>query len=142
MNKKEARVKHSGIVTKIKNDLITVNIINASACSSCKSKTYCSLSDKKNKLIIVKNHAASSSLKVGDSVNVIMDLSIGFKAIFIGYLIPFFILLIALITSFIFTQNEVTSGLISIFVLFPYYFGVYLLRDRLTKNFEFNIETY
>ncbi|HBG60252.1 MAG: hypothetical protein A2Y03_05425 [Omnitrophica WOR_2 bacterium GWF2_38_59] len=140
MNKRDAKVKHSGIITKIDNDLITVNIVNASACSSCHAKSQCSLSEKQNKLINVKYITDYSSFKVGDSVSVLIELSIGFKAIFIGYLLPFFILLITLIASFMFTQNEVTSGLISISMLIPYYFGVYFFRNRLIKNFEFSIE--
>lgn len=141
MSNTQHRVKHLGTITKITADLITVNIVNASACSNCHSKNYCSLSDKKNKLITIKVSHDNNSCKIGDTVSVVMALSIGFKAIIIGYIVPFFVLLIALLTSFIITKNEVVSGLISIFLLVPYYFVVYLLRNRITKNFEFSIES-
>lgn len=141
MDKIERRIKHLGTVTKIDKDFITVEIVNASACSNCHSKKYCSLSDQKNKLITIKNHDHNSSYQTGDSVSVIMDLTAGFKAIIISYLIPFFILIVTLLASFILTKNEVVSGIVSISLLIPYYFGIYLFRNRITKNFEFSIES-
>jgi len=130
---------HPGIIHKIENDKIIVNIIAQSACASCHAKGMCSISDLEEKSIEVLKKSGKN-YKTGEKVNVAMESSLGTKAVMIGYVIPFLIVLISLIILTIITNNEGFAGLISLVLLIPYYFGVYFHRDKLKKTFTFKIQ--
>lgn len=131
-------IEHEGIVRSAINGLIKVSIISKSACVSCQAKGYCSISDMQEKEIEV--YQPNIQIKEGETVNVTLEQKLGFKALFIGYLFPSFIVLISLIISLSITNNELFSGILSIALLIPYYLGIYLLRNKLKKTFSFNIK--
>ncbi|HCY01448.1 MAG TPA: Fis family transcriptional regulator, partial [Bacteroidales bacterium] len=120
-------------------DEVTVCIISQSACSACHAKGACGLSDSTEKMITVlkPNH----NLKVGESVRVIIKQSMGFKALFVGYILPFIAVLTVLITLTLFNVSEGKAGLASIAILAPYYFALYLFKDRISNHFIFELES-
>jgi sigma-E factor negative regulatory protein RseC len=75
----------------------------------------------------------------GDSVEVLMKKSLGTRAVIIGYIVPFLLLIITLVAAFKISGNEGIAGLSSISVLAFYYGVLYLIRDRLRKTFTFTI---
>ena len=90
-------IKHKGIIKSVENDVIKVTIQNVSACASCHAKGVCSVSDVKEKTIEIFNN--KNSYSIGDEVNVLLQQSLGFKALFLGYVLPFIIVLITLIMA-------------------------------------------
>ncbi len=66
--------------------------------------------------------------------------SLGFKALFLGYILPFLLLVITLFTSLTITKNEGLAGLLSVGVLLPYYLGLYFFRKKISNTFIFEIE--
>lgn len=139
MTKSSKTVDHIGRVQEINLDEITVCIISQSACAACHAKGACGLSDSTEKMITVQkpNH----NLKVGESVRVILSQSMGFKALFVGYILPFLIVITVLITLTLFTVSEGKAGLASLAVLVPYYLGLSFFKDRLSKQYSFDIES-
>lgn len=133
-------IKHEGFIKNITPKTIFVSIVAQSACHSCDAKGFCNVSGNGEKIIEVKNPPASEH-KTGDHVIVTMQKKMGTKAVLWGYFIPFFVMLATLIISFGITNSEGFSGLLAIFALVPYYFGLYFFRNRLSSSFEFNIET-
>ncbi len=129
-------IEHDGFIEEISESGIKVLILSQSACVSCQAKGACNVSDVENKVIDVPY---SSEYKKGDKVNVIMTSQTGFKALFLGYVLPFLILFATLITSITITDDELFSGLLSLGILAPYYFILYLLRDKIRDNFSFQI---
>ena len=77
--------------------------------------------------------------KVGEEVTVLMKKTLGSQAVFLAYVLPFLIMFIVLIILINLTGNEGFSGLISIAILVPYFYIIYLLRDRFKKKFIFVI---
>lgn len=136
---KEDLVKHQGIISEITNDNIRVSIMAQSACASCHAKGFCGAADMQEKFIDVKNYGGINQ-KVGDFVTVTMRRRLGTKAVLYGYFLPFVLLLATLIVMLSILDNEGLAGLISLGVLVPYYFGLYMLKDRLKQGFEFHIE--
>ena len=65
--KKKSTVSHEGVVTKIENAKVSVNIISKSACSKCHAKDVCGASDKSEKII---EGYSEENLSVGDNVMV------------------------------------------------------------------------
>jgi sigma-E factor negative regulatory protein RseC len=135
---KDDQISHTGIIRTISKDTINVAIISESACASCHAKGFCTASDMKEKTIEVRNtdHAEH---KVGECVNLVMQRSMGLKAVFYGYFLPFIVLMATLLGTMNITNNEGLSGLFALLVLAPYYFALYLLREKLKSKFEFSL---
>ena len=131
------RIIHEGIVDHMTADAVFVRILSKSACAECHSKSMCSVSEMTEKLIEVKQKA--SGFDNGELVNVILDRSLGNKAVLLGYFIPFLLLIFTLIISSVFL-SELWAGLLSLAVQVPYYMVLFLLKDRLSKTFNFRIE--
>jgi len=132
-------IEHQGEIIEIGIDYIMVEIINHSACSSCNAKSMCSMSEVESKVVEVENKGYEL-FEVGEAVNVILRKSLGFKALYISYLIPLIILILILLSLSSFGIGELTTGLSIIIALAVYYIGVYFLRDRFKREFVFTIE--
>jgi len=132
-------IEHQGEIIEIGIDNIMVEIISQSACSSCNAKSMCSMSEAESKVVEVENKGYEM-FEVGETVNVILRKSLGFKALYISYLIPLLILILILLSLSSFGIGELTTGLSIIIALAVYYIGVYLLRDRFKREFVFTIE--
>ena len=129
---------HSGIISEINKEKILVSIISHSACASCNAKGMCNISEMKEKIVEV-NTQPGVNYKVGEEVTVLMKKSLGSQAVFLAYVLPFLIMISVLIILINLTGNEGLSGLISIAFLVPYFYMIYLLRNKLKKKFIFVI---
>lgn len=130
-----ADVKHDGIVKSIEGDKVFVSIISKAACLSCQVNSSCSTSDLSEKIIEVNRYDVNFS--IGESVSVALKETSGLKALMIGYMIPFMVLIATLIVVLQYTGNELMAGLASLAILVPYYFVLFVLRDFLKKQFAF-----
>ncbi|HAG15244.1 MAG TPA: RseC/MucC family positive regulator of sigma(E) [Bacteroidales bacterium] len=131
-------ITHEGIISRIEDDRILVLIVSKASCASCQIKGACSASDVEEKIIEVKR-VLYDTYQVGDKVTVMMDQSLGTWAVLLGYIFPFFVLLIGLI---VFTQtisDEGIAGLFALSLLIPYYLILYLTRHQVEKTFDFKI---
>jgi sigma-E factor negative regulatory protein RseC len=131
-------ITHEGIVLKAPGDgTADVEIVTGSACSGCHAKSACSLGSTDVRTINIKSDA---KLNPGDKVTVIMEQSQGFRALVIGYVIPFLLLITVFIVLTVAGAGELSSALLSFSSLAVYYFIVWLMRSRIDKKFEFKIK--
>lgn len=131
-------VTHEGKVLRVPgNGTAEVEILVSGACSGCHAKTVCSAGTSEAKVITVKS---DSSLRPGDSVTVEMKLSQGFRALLIGYIIPFLVLVTAFGLSAAAGAGELVSALLSFLAVGVYYLFIFLLRSRIGEKFEFKIK--
>lgn len=130
-------VEHKGIVERVDDKLVRVGFTAHSACSGCHAKGVCSLSEVESKFVEVSNDG--SGLEVGDKVDILLQQRQGFRALWLGYVLPFIIMVSTLIVVVTITDREGLAGLIGIAVLVPYYTVLYLLRGRIREKFEFKI---
>ena len=133
------QIIHPGIIKSISGNELQVCIIAQAACASCTLKGACSVSEVDKKIIdiCVEN---PDDYKNGESIEVYFKQSLGFRALFLGYVLPFLILVISLITLMSITQNELLSGVISLMLLIPYYLILYFSKDKIKKTFAFSIK--
>ncbi len=131
-------IEHRGILRLIDDKKLQVMILSKSACLSCKANASCSVSDMKEKIIEVAK--TKENFKIGEEVKVFYEKNLGFKALFFSYVLPFFVLFMTLIITSFFIKNELITGLFSLGILFPYYFIIYLLKDKFKKTFTFHIK--
>jgi len=134
---KNSVIEHKGIVTEISSQSVLVELTVMSACSACHAKAMCSF-DSAQKTIEINN--PTGIWEKGETVKVVMRESMGKKAVFLGYLLPFIVLIVSLIIFNLAGINEGISGLLSIGMLVHYYLGLYILKDRIKRVFNFNIE--
>jgi sigma-E factor negative regulatory protein RseC len=131
-------IAKSGVVDHLDDRNIYIRILSVSACAACHAKGVCTSVESTEKLITVEREQAPE-VSPGQTVNVRMNAGNGNLAVVFGYLIPFIILIVALvILSVFFTEGW--AGLIAIITLIPYYSGLYLFRDSLKRRFRFTIE--
>ncbi len=139
MNDYKNIIQHSGRIKQVDDSKIHVTILAQSACSTCHSKAMCNVSEMEEKVVeIIKDKDANYI--VGEQVTIYMKKSLGTKAVFYGYLYPFITVLASLVILIAITRNEGLAGLISLALLVPYYYIIYLLKDKLSKTFEFSLK--
>lgn len=138
MSSKSNVIEHLGRVEAITANDIRVVIVSQSACASCHAKGACTASDVAEKQVVVSK--PFHSYTVGETVKVTMKQSLGYKALFLGYILPLIVLLVSLFVFNGIGFSEGISGLLSLGVLGPYYFILYVFRKRIEKEFYFDIE--
>ncbi len=128
-------VTHTGIIRSIDNKCIKVKIIVLSGCAGCHIQGTCNMSEQSEKEIEIE--CDPTRFRLGQSVEIRLQESLGFHALFLGYLLPFILLLSAMILSGMFTSNEAVIGLVSIGILVPYYLILLLFRKKIKKKFTY-----
>ncbi len=130
-------IEHWGVIKEVTPKSIRVSLLNVSACSSCHTKATCSVSDVDNKVIDVIN--PGKKFTKGEKVKIAFEKSLGPLALFLGYLLPFLVLMLVLIISWAITKNEIYSGLASLGSIAIYYLLLTLFRNKLKSTFTFRI---
>jgi len=136
---KNQEIRHDGKIVQIDPELTVVEIVSSSACSECHAKSLCSVSEDETKEICVPT-SPYSSLKVGDSVYVCLKKSLGMKAVWLAFVIPVLILMASIMLLSCAFDKELLTGLCAIGTVALYYLVLYLVRDRLAKDYVFYIK--
>lgn len=132
-------ISHKGRIVDIDASVTTVEIVSESACSTCHAKGLCGLSESKVKTVTVPT-SGFSNRKVGDEAEVVLRKSMGFKAVWLAYVIPLAVLMAVLFTASALGCGELASGLAGIGAAAIYYLVLYLLRGRLQNDYSFYIK--
>lgn len=130
-------IDHEGVIDEIVNGIIRVRISSLSACATCHAKGACSTGDTEDKYVDVP--AYGRDFHTGDMVKVSIARHTGFRAVAIGYLYPFVLLMTGLITLTSLGVDELHAGLYSLGLMVPYYLTIYLLRNRINRKFSFTL---
>ncbi len=130
-------IEHPGTIESIGSEGIKVKFTNLSACASCHARGFCSASEMEEKEVFIPEY--TDTYGVGEEVNIVMSRSQGTRALAIGYIFPFLLVMSLLLLFSSLGLSELQAGLISVFSLLPYYFIVYLSRKRIERKFIFSI---
>ncbi len=132
-------ITHPGIIDHVTENSVFVKILAMSACSSCHAKSMCSIADVEEKIVEIRKDP-ERNFSEGDNVTVSMNISQGGKAVLLGYIVPFFLLIGVLIGVLFLSGDEGIAGLSAILILIPYYWLLYVYRNKLKKTFNFTID--
>ena len=132
-------ITHPGIVESTNDKSVFVKILAMSACSSCHAKAMCNIAEVEEKIVEVRKDPERNFEK-GQEVTVSMKKSLGGKAVLLGYIIPFALLMGTLLLVLFLSGNEGLAGLMAIAILVPYYWLLYIFRDKLKNTFSFSIQ--
>lgn len=127
---------HSGIVSKMSDHSMIVSLSENVHCESCRAKGTCGVSDSVSKEIEVP--ISDVTYQLNETVSVQLKKQLGLQAVFWAYVFPFILVLSTLLVGSVFLP-EWLAGMLSLLILAPYYFGLYLLRNTLKKTFQISI---
>lgn len=132
------QIEHAGIITRIENGIIQVQIVQQSACSACHAKGACTASDMDEKIVEIET--TDNSFKVGDSVIIFGQQSMGLFAILLAFVIPFLLILTTLFVLRNSISNDAIAGAVAIGMLAPYYIIIYSFESKIKTKFKFEIK--
>lgn len=130
-------ISHRGKVLSVSPGRVQVEIISESACSSCHAAMLCGMSESKKKSVEVRT---DGYFIPGQEVTVYMKESLGQKAVLTAYVGPLAIFVAVLMTSLAMGAHELVASAAGIGAGALYYTAVWLLRDRLAKEYRFEIK--
>jgi sigma-E factor negative regulatory protein RseC len=131
-------IDHAGVIEHIEGDRAHVRIMSESACAACHAKGACSAADQEEKFIDVS--LPGGDYHEGEPVRVEVSRYLGLKAVALGYVYPFLLLMVVLIILVVTGVSELKAGLFALLSLLPYYLLLYLMRKRIESNFTFSIK--
>ena len=133
------KISHSGVVESILDGCVKVRIIQTSACAACKVASHCNAAESKVKIVDVFC-CNSSDYSVGQDVTVWASKDVANRALLLGFGVPFLLLVCVLMIALRFVSEEGIAALIALGALVPYYFAIWLMRDRIQRYISFQIE--
>ena len=159
MQSKRKMIKHDGIIIALNGDgTALVSIVQTSACAACKAKAMCASAESAEKemtvVLLGENgkvktennstqsyttlHDSTQSYHVGDTVEVMVQQKMGWKAVVLAYLLPFFVMLaVMLIGNAIWAVREEILGTVALCAMALYYLLLGMFKDKLQKEFSF-----
>ena len=171
LQSKRKMIKHDGIIIALNEDgTALVRIMQTSACAACKAKAMCASTESAEKEMTVvllnqeprtRNQDASATTdqskvtslgslllapeayKVGDTVEVMVQQKMGWKAVVLAYLLPFFVMLAVmfigngLLAMGDGAKREAVLGTVALCAMALYYLVLGMFKDKLQKEFSF-----
>ena len=172
LQSKRKMIKHDGIIIALNEDgTALVRIVQTSACAACKAKAMCASAESAEKEMTVvllgengkvktENNSTQSyttlydstqSYHVGDTVEVMVQQKMGWKAVVLAYLLPFFVMLAVMFvgngllaigdgaTGLLGDEakREAVLGTVALCAMAVYYLVLGMFKDKLQKEFSF-----
>ena len=151
LQSKRKMIKHDGIIIALNEDgTALVRIVQASACAACKAKAMCASAESAEKEMTVML-LGDGQWAVGDTVEVMVQQKMGWKAVVLAYLLPFFVMLaVMFIGNGLLAMGDGATGLlgdeakreavlgtVALCAMAVYYLVLGLFKDKLQKEFSF-----
>lgn len=135
-------ILHTGRIVEIGPQVISVEIVNKSACATCHAKGVCGASDEQVRIIDVPQTIATrvEDYRVGEEVSLRLSQSLGLRAVFIAYVVPLMVLMASILVLSATKVQQLYVGIISLAAVAVYYIFVAIFKDKLEKVFTFSIE--
>ena len=144
-------IKHDGIIIALnENGTALVRIVQTSACAACKAKAMCASAESAEKEMTVVL-LGDEQWAVGNEVEVMVQQKMGWKAVVLAYLLPFFVMLaVMFIGNGLLAMGDGATGLlgdeakreavlgtVALCAMALYYLVLGMFKDKLQKEFSF-----
>ncbi|MCC8019972.1 MAG: SoxR reducing system RseC family protein [Rikenellaceae bacterium] len=131
-------IRHNGLIFDIVGNRVDVAVTPESACAACKAAAMCMVSDKEEKVVSVLTEHPEI-YEIGEQVEVAVGRGMGVKAVLLAYVVPFVVLLTALLSFLGAGAGEVSAGLLSLGAVVLYYACLYFFRKHIESEIVFKI---
>ena len=144
-------IKHDGIIIALNEDgTALVRIVQTSACAACKAKAMCASAESAEKEMTVVL-LGDEQWAVGNEVEVMVQQKMGWKAVVLAYLLPFFVMLAVMFVGNGLlamgdgaigllgdeAKREAVLGTVALCAMALYYLVLGMFKDKLQKEFSF-----
>ena len=130
---------NEGVITAIKNNEVTVEIVCRSACSECTQKGICQIRDDIKKKIVILTMEAST-YRVGEKVILDLPQSNIYLSLFFAYILPLLLLLTGIVVGTeILKFSETLCAVVSLSIVIIYYGGIKFLNKWFAKHIKMTI---
>ena len=151
LQSKRKMIKHDGIIIALNEDgTALVRIVQTSACAACKAKAMCASAESAEKEMTVVL-LGDEQWAVGNEVEVLVQQKMGWKAVVLAYLLPFFVMLAVMfignglsamgdgVTGLLGDEakREAVLGTVALCAMALYYLVLGMFKDKLQKEFSF-----
>ena len=151
LQSKRKMIKHDGIIIALnENGTALVRIVQTSACAACKAKAMCASAESAEKEMMVML-LGDGQWAVGDTVEVMVQQKMGWKAVVLAYLLPFFVMLaVMFIGNGLLAMGDGATGLlgdeakreavlgtVALCAMALYYLVLGMFKGKLQKEFSF-----
>ena len=151
LQSKRKMIKHDGIIIALNEDgTALVRIVQTSACALCKAKAMCASAESAEKEMTVVL-LGDEQWAVGNEVEVMVQQKMGWKAVVLAYLLPFFVMLAVMFvgngllamgdgaTGLLGDEakREAVLGTVALCAMAVYYLVLGMFKDKLQKEFSF-----
>ena len=151
LQSKRKMIKHDGIIIALNGDgTARVRIVQTSACAACKAKAMCASAESAEKEMTVML-LGDGQWAVGDTVEVMVQQKMGWKAVVLAYLLPFFVMLaVMFIGNGLLAMGDGATGLlgdeakreavlgtVALCAMALYYLVLGMFKGKLQKEFSF-----
>lgn len=138
LQSKREMIKHDGIIIALNEDgTALVRIVQTSACAACKAKAMCASAESAEKEMTVVL-LGDEQWAVGNEVEVLVQQKMGWKAVILAYLLPFFVMLaVIFIGNALWNVREEILGTAALCAMALYYIVLGLFKSKLQKEFSF-----
>ena len=138
LQSKREMIKHDGIIIALNRDgTALVRIVQTSACAACKAKAMCASAESVEKEMTVVL-LGDEQWAVGNEVEVMVQQKMGWKAVILAYLLPFFVMLaVIFIGNALWNVREEILGTAALCAMALYYIVLGLFKSKLQKEFSF-----
>ena len=151
LQSKRKMIKHDGIIIALNGDgTARVRIVQTSACAACKAKAMCASAESVEKEMTVVL-LGNEQWAVGNEVEVMVQQKMGWKAVVLAYLLPFFLMLaVMFIGNGLLAMGDGATGLLgdeakreavlgtaALCAMALYYLVLSMFKDKLQKEFSF-----
>lgn len=129
---------HDGVVLSTGHGQVEVQIASTSACAACEAHAKCGFAESRNKTLSIPT-ADWQRFAEGQHVVVNIDESRGMQAVWIAYVLPALIMILAIIVlSSVGAAEWIVAA--AALVILAFYVGIlYLLRKRISKKFTLTV---
>ncbi len=118
--------------------VVRVAIVASGACHACRAKELCGMGESQQKIIEVRTPEAAH-YAVGEQVVVSEEQRVAFRALMIGYIGAFVVLIAALVVTLALGLSEGVAATVSLVAVLLYYAGVYACRKKIEQKIYFTI---
>ena len=151
LQSKRKMIKHDGIIIALNEDgTALVRIVQTSACAACKAKAMCASAESAEKEMTVVL-LGDEQWAVGNEVEVMVQQKMGWKAVVLAYLLPFFVMLAVMFVGYGLlamgdgatgllgdeAKREAVLGTVALCAMALYYLVLGIFKDKLQKEFSF-----
>ena len=136
--KQPKHIEHSGIVSHVGRNYVSVTVEVNEACGSCASRKACAMGKNENRDITIYTDEAQN-YTVGENVTVLAQKRVGIMAVVLCYVVPLIVLMMALILTISLGGSEGVAAMAALLCTAIYYVGLGLFHKRIAKRVTFTI---